>query len=59
MGKMGGRDSGTQSREELWLGTFGSAVEAARAYDEAARVMYGPVARLNMPDSVRVRVRVR
>ncbi|KAJ0695137.1 putative transcription factor AP2-EREBP family [Helianthus annuus] len=35
----------------LWLGTFGSAVEAARAYDEAARVMYGHCARLNMPDS--------
>ncbi|KVI07045.1 dehydration-responsive element-binding protein 2A isoform X2 [Cynara cardunculus var. scolymus] len=33
----------------LWLGTFGSAVEAALAYDEAARVMYGPCARLNLP----------
>ncbi|KAI3757822.1 hypothetical protein L6452_05365 [Arctium lappa] len=34
----------------LWLGTFGSAVEAALAYDEAARVMYGPCARLNLPN---------
>ncbi|CAI9289477.1 unnamed protein product [Lactuca saligna] len=25
----------------LWLGTFGSTVEAALAYDEASRVMYG------------------
>ncbi|CAK9135839.1 unnamed protein product [Ilex paraguariensis] len=35
----------------LWLGTFGSALEAARAYDEAARAMYGTLARLNLPDS--------
>ncbi|KAJ0542007.1 putative transcription factor AP2-EREBP family [Helianthus annuus] len=34
----------------LWLGTFGSAVEAALAYDEAARVMYGSCARLNLPN---------
>ncbi|XP_076901510.1 dehydration-responsive element-binding protein 2C-like [Bidens hawaiensis] len=34
----------------LWLGTFGSAVEAALAYDQAARAMYGPPARLNLPD---------
>ncbi|CAH1423186.1 unnamed protein product [Lactuca virosa] len=34
----------------LWLGTFGSAVEASLAYDEVARVMYGPCARLNLPN---------
>nr|ADD92167.1 DREB2A [Salicornia brachiata] len=34
----------------LWLGTFPTAVEAALAYDEAARTMYGPSARLNLPN---------
>ncbi|KAI4306884.1 hypothetical protein L6164_030126 [Bauhinia variegata] len=33
----------------LWLGTFSNAIEAALAYDEAARAMYGPCARLNFP----------
>jgi EREBP-like factor len=36
--------------KRLWLGTFSNAVEAASAYDEAARAMYGAVARLNFPD---------
>lgn len=35
----------------LWLGTFATAVEAALTYDEAARAMYGPVARLNFPSA--------
>nr|QDA11328.1 DREB1 [Lycium ruthenicum] len=34
----------------LWLGTFQTAIEAALAYDEAARAMYGPCARLNLPN---------
>nr|QGW58254.1 dehydration-responsive element-binding protein 2A [Stevia rebaudiana] len=36
--------------KRLWLGTFGSAVQAALAYDEAARAMYGSCARLNFPN---------
>ncbi len=36
----------------LWLGTYATAEEAALAYDEAARVLYGSCALLNMPDGV-------
>lgn len=33
----------------LWLGTFPTALEASFAYDNAARAMYGPCARVNHP----------
>jgi hypothetical protein len=36
----------------LWLGTYATAEEAALAYDEAARVLYGSCALLNMPEGV-------
>nr|ACA79912.1 DRE-binding protein 2 [Sorghum bicolor] len=35
----------------LWLGSFPTAVEAAHAYDEAAKAMYGPKARVNFSDN--------
>lgn len=35
----------------LWLGTFPDATQAALAYDNAARAMYGALARVNLPSS--------
>lgn len=33
----------------LWLGTFNTSLDAALAYDEAARKLYGDYAKLNLP----------
>lgn len=38
-----------KKRTRLWLGSFATAEEAAMAYDEAARRLYGPDAFLNLP----------
>nr|GEU52843.1 dehydration-responsive element-binding protein 2A-like [Tanacetum cinerariifolium] len=49
-GKWVGEIQEPNGGKRLWLGTFGSAVEVALAYDEAARAMYGPDARINLPN---------
>ncbi|XP_027938406.1 dehydration-responsive element-binding protein 2F-like [Vigna unguiculata] len=38
-----------KKRSRLWLGSFATAEEAAMAYDQAARRLYGPDAYLNLP----------
>lgn len=40
----------SKGNNRLWLGTFSNAIDAALAYDKAAKAMYGSYARLNFPD---------
>jgi AP2 domain len=36
--------------KRYYLGSFDNEIEAARAYDARARILFGPYARLNFPE---------
>ncbi|KAL8244588.1 hypothetical protein R6Q59_010846 [Mikania micrantha] len=48
-GKFAAEIGDPKKRASVWLGTFGSAIEAAKAYDKAAFEMRGTKATLNFP----------
>ncbi|KAG6401245.1 hypothetical protein SASPL_138095 [Salvia splendens] len=39
-------------RSRIWLGSYSTAVAAARAYDTAVFYLRGPTAKLNFPDQI-------
>ena len=41
----------TVNKKKIWLGRFDSEIDAAHAYDEAAKKYFGEFARLNFPDN--------
>jgi hypothetical protein len=46
-GKFGAKITDSTGKRQTWLGTFGTAEAAARAYDDAAVKMHGAAARIN------------